>query len=177
MTEYDETIPRVYPRESTLHAPAAKRRSEEEPRALPGPPRMKPPHNGVGPTLPGKHTQRGTRPSPPSGWSLWWPVAAGLLLAVFAPGLREMALLWDPWGMRFLFPYVLLPGQPELGLGDELTRTLPRLMLYLQFPIEGLLTKINLSRGVRLSGALSQLVFLHAIGALVLFLVSGTTPP
>jgi hypothetical protein len=88
-----------------------------------------------------------------------------------------MALLWDPWGMRFLFPYVLLPGQPELGLGDELTRTLPRLMLYLQFPIEGLLTKINLSRGVRLSGALSQLVFLHAIGALVLFLVSGTTPP
>jgi len=79
--------------------------------------------------------------------------------------------------MRLIFPYVLLPGQREVGLSEELTRTLPQLMLYLQFPLEGLLTRLTFRRGIGLAGALGQLIFLHAIGALVLFLVSGTTPP
>jgi hypothetical protein len=57
-------------------------------------------------------------------------------------------------------------------MSAELTRTLPQLLLYLQFPLEGLLTKSNLSRGVKLSSALGQLVFLHAVCIFVLWLVA-----
>jgi hypothetical protein len=45
-------------------------------------------------------------------------------------------------------------------------------MLYLQFPLEGLLTKNSLSRGYKISSALGQLVFLHAVCVIVLWLVS-----
>jgi hypothetical protein len=127
------------------------------------------------PVLPSKHAQAMMRTPPPCGWKAWWPVFAGVLLAFFAPPLRNLALQWEPWGMRLLFPYVLLAGRQEVGLSDELARTLPQLMLYLQFPLEGLLTRMTFSRGIGLAGALGQLLFLHAIGALVLFLISGAT--
>jgi len=63
-------------------------------------------------------------------------------------------------------------GLHEIGMSAELTRTLPQLMLYLQFPLEGLLTKSSLSRGVKISTALEHLVFLHAVCAMVLWLVA-----
>ena len=131
----------------------------------------------VGPSLPSQRAQAKKRHPPPQGWTTWWPVAIGLVLAIIAPDLRKLALLWEPWGMRLLFPYSLLPGQHELGLSDELTRILPQLMLFLQFPLEGFLTKLTLSSGVKLMGAMRQILFLHLVGAIVLFLISGTTPP
>jgi hypothetical protein len=75
--------------------------------------------------------------------------------------------------MRAVFPFVLVAGRQEIGMSEELTRTLPQLMLFLQFPLEGLLTKITLSRGVKVLGATGQLIFLHAVAALVLWLISG----
>jgi hypothetical protein len=117
------------------------------------------------------------RNPPPEGLASWWPVAIGVALAFFAPDLSRFATAYDPWGMRLIFPYVLFCGRPELGLSDELARTLPQLMLYLQFPLEGLLTELTFRRGVGLPGAIGQLVFLHLAGALVLFLVSGAAPP
>jgi hypothetical protein len=83
-------------------------------------------------------------------------------------------MLWEPWGMRLLFPYVLLAGKSEMGLSAELTRTLPQMMLWLQFPLEGLLTRLSLGRGVQITGALGQILFLRLVGALVLYLISGS---
>ena len=113
------------------------------------------------------------RNPPPAGWTSWWPVAAGVLLGCLAPSLRDFLAPYEPWGMRFVFPSVELSGLHETGFSDELTRMVPQVMLFAQFPLEGLLTKFTLGRGMKLSGALGQLVFLHAVCVLVLWLVGG----
>jgi len=74
--------------------------------------------------------------------------------------------------MRAVFPFVQLASLHEIGMSDELTRTLPQLMLFLQFPLEGLLARGSLKRGAALSAAIGQILFLHAMGLLVLWLVA-----
>jgi hypothetical protein len=96
----------------------------------------------------------------------------GVALACFASQLRDLLANYDPWGMRVVFPFVLLSGLREIGMSDELRRTLPQVILFIQLPLEGLLTKSNLGRGVKLSGAIAQLVSLHAVCVLVLWLVA-----
>jgi hypothetical protein len=113
---------------------------------------------------------------PSRGWVRWWPFAVGVGLACVAPQLRAWLGAWEPWGMRLVFPYVLLSGSHETGLSDEMTRMLPQLMLFLQCPLEGLLTRLTLRRGVSVAGALAQLVLIHALGAVVLTLIAMPTP-
>ena len=112
------------------------------------------------------------RNPPPTGYLSWWPVAAGVVLGCLSPQLNSLLALYEPWGPRIVFPFVQFVGLHEIGMSAELTRTLPQLMLYLQFPLEGLLTKNSLSRGYKISSALGQLVFLHAVCVMVLWLVS-----
>lgn len=100
-----------------------------------------------------------------------WPIAAGLVLACFAPGLRDLATLFDPWGMRLLFPLVELAGRPEIHLSGELARILPVTMLYAQFPFEGLLARSALKNRVTLSGVAMQLFFFHFLAAFDLWLL------
>jgi hypothetical protein len=126
----------------------------------------------TGPVLPSRTAQRKMRNPPATGWVSWWPVAVGAALGCLSPLLSSLLTAYGPWGMRVVFPFVQILGLHEIGMSDELTRTLPQLMLYLQFPLEGLLTKSTLSRGVRVSGALQQLVFLHFVSALVLWVVA-----
>lgn len=109
---------------------------------------------------------------PPGFLQTCWPVVFGVVLAIVAPRLRDMLADYEPWGMRLVFPFVLLSGRRELGLGDELSKNLPQLMLYLQFPLEGLLTMWSLGRRLAFSTCLAQLAFLHAIAAFVLWLLS-----
>jgi hypothetical protein len=127
----------------------------------------------TGPTLRSFEEQKKKLNPPATGWITWWPVAAGVALAFLAPWLRAQLTPLEPWGMRIVFPFVLLAGRPELGLSDELTRTLPQLMLLLQFFLEGLLTKFSINRGIKIAKALIQLVFLHGVCLLVLWLISG----
>lgn len=131
------------------------------------------PRNADGPTMPSKKEQEKKRNPPPTGWITWLPVAVGVVLGFCAPMLQGLLANFQPWGMRAVFPFVLLSGLRETGFSDEFTRTLPQIMLLIQFPVEGLLAKFMVSRGVKLSSALGQLVFLHALCALVLFLVAG----
>jgi len=102
----------------------------------------------------------------------WWPVAVGVILAVWAPLLRDLLVALDPWGMRVVFPFVVVAGREEVGMGAELTRMLPQLVLFLQFPLEGLLTRDTLNRGGTVKAAAGELVFVHAVCVLVLWLIS-----
>jgi hypothetical protein len=108
----------------------------------------------------------------------WAPVAVGIALGSLAPAIYALSALWDPWGLRIVFPFVQLAGLHEFGISHELTRTLPQVMLYLQFPLEGVLVGSNLRRGMKLSAALGPIPGLHFAAGLVLWIVAlGSSPP
>jgi len=102
----------------------------------------------------------------------WSPVLIGCVISIFAPDLLKLAMQYPPYGTWAIFPFVLVSGRPELGLSEEMTRQLPQVMLYLQFPLEGLLSKLTLDRGHKLRTVIGQIFFLHFVGALVNFLLS-----
>jgi hypothetical protein len=165
MPEFSETTPdekdnspqpAVQPTEQSIEPPI------EEPRTW------------TSPVLPPKYVEvrRKKRKTPSTGKAAWWPVAAGVALGCLAPLLRLLLAPCDPWGMRIVFPFVLLAGHPEFGLSEDMARVLPQWMLFAQFPLEGLATKFFMSRGEKTTDAIGQLIFVHGISAMVLWLVS-----
>ena len=110
--------------------------------------------------------------SSPRFLEICWPILAGILLAILSPRLQEMLSSQEPWVTWLVFPLVVLAGRSEIGLSAELTRTLPQLMLILQFPLEGIIMVISLSRRTGYAVAIAQLVFLHLVCAFVFWLLS-----
>jgi hypothetical protein len=100
-----------------------------------------------------------------------WPFVVGVILAVFAPKLRDMLGDLNKWALWLTFPFVELVERPEFGLRWELGGYLPQIVLFLQFPLEGLWVTLNLRLRGRLSFAFAPLIFLHLVGAFVLFLL------
>lgn len=112
-------------------------------------------------------------PGRPSGFALWWPTLLGIALAFAAPRIwDQVQSSWGELGLRFVFPYLLLASRPELGIGQELATNLSQLMLYLQFPIEGLIVTWGMARGGSFFKALAQVLFIHGLGVFVLWLLS-----
>ena len=102
-----------------------------------------------------------------------WPAIFGIILAVIVQQIWDkVSSDYGQVGLRMAFPYVLLLGRPELGLGPELTKSLPQLFLYLQFPLEGFLTSFFISRGTKYGRAIVQVAFVHFIAAFVLWLLA-----
>lgn len=102
----------------------------------------------------------------------WWPVAVGMFLCGFAPEWHAMAVQAGIWAERIAFPLTLLATHREIGIDSKMASVLPQAALYLQFPLEGLLTKFTLDRGKSLKAAIMQLVLVHGIAAFVLWLIS-----
>jgi hypothetical protein len=103
----------------------------------------------------------------------FWPGAAGFLLACVAPQLSDLLAPFHPWGMRLVFPLVVLAGRPEVCMGETMARILPHVLLYAQFPLEGLLVRIVLRSQVTLSAVTGRMCFYHFLGATHLLLLTG----
>jgi hypothetical protein len=118
--------------------------------------------------------EKNKKPKLPSqGWVSWWPVAAGIVLGLLGPQLRDLLAPYAPWSMRLVYPFVLLASHTEIGVSPELALMLPQVMLFAQFPLEGLAVKFMLGRGVKVSAAIGQMVSVHMVCTLVLWLVAG----
>lgn len=78
----------------------------------------------IGPILPAKSEQGKKRNPAPRGWVSWWPAAASLALGCLAPLLRNLLAAWEPWGMRTIFPFVLVAGRLEIGMRSAERRPL-----------------------------------------------------
>ena len=104
------------------------------------------------------------------------PFVLGLVLAVCSPGLRNLLTDLNRWAVWLTFPFVLLVERPEFGLSWDLGGHLPQIVMFLQFPVEGMWVTLNLRQRGRLSFALAPLVFLHLAGAFVLFLLVQAHP-
>ncbi len=113
----------------------------------------------------------GKRGAPPKYSAVIWPFFVGLVLAFFAPKLMDILESVDPWLERAVFPYVLLVQRPEFGLNWELSGYLPRVILFTQFPLEGLLAMFNLRRRFPMWVAIGQVIVIHLIGMFALFLL------
>ncbi len=108
-----------------------------------------------------------------SNWTEYWPVAVGIVISLFAPQLRDMVSVFRPWGMWIVFPFVSLAGRPEVYMGDGMAALLPLVMLYAQFPLEGLLARVALKGNVTLTGVFGQVLFFHTLCIIELWLVNG----
>jgi len=81
-----------------------------------------------------------------------------------------MAVQIGIWAERFAFPLTLFAA--HRGIDSHTASALPQAALYLQLPLDGLLTKLALDRSKRLKAAIMQLLLAHGIAAIVLGLVS-----
>jgi hypothetical protein len=99
-----------------------------------------------------------------SGWILWLPLAAGLVAAWFAVRYAEVLPLLGPSGLfrlRLIAPLAMLAHQPQLGIPEATADAVAQALMYVQFPLYGLILGLTW----RAAG------FLRA--ALVLLLVHG----
>lgn len=103
----------------------------------------------------------------------YWPVALGLALGVAAPHLRALLMRSHPWGMWVVFPFVLLAARPEVQAVAPMAGALPMLMLYAQFPLEGLIVQSVLRQRVTVPGVAGHVFYLHYLAAMQLLMISG----
>jgi hypothetical protein len=99
-----------------------------------------------------------------NGWKLWLPFAAGLIAAWFAVRYAEILPLLGPGGLfrlRLIAPLAMLMHQPQLGIPEATADSVAQALMYVQFPLYGLILGLTW----RAAG------FLRA--ALVLLLVHG----
>jgi hypothetical protein len=102
-----------------------------------------------------------------------WPMALGLALGVAAPHLRVLLMRTHPWAMWVVFPFVLLAARPEVQMASRLAGALPTLMVYAQFPVEGLIVQLALRRRVTVSGVAGHVFYMHYLCAVQLLMISG----
>jgi hypothetical protein len=98
----------------------------------------------------------------------WWPVLLGIAVTPFTAKTASVLALGGPWPLRLLYPFAQLIQRPELRVGDSVGETLAQGMMYLQFPLEGLLMKILLKyRSISVSFLIVALCHLAAVGLIV----------
>lgn len=118
----------------------------------------------------------GKRKKKNTGWlAVWWPLLLGIAATPFAIHAASIMALAGPSALLTLYPWVLLLKMPVLGLGNGLGEILSQLLMYIQFPLYGLLMAFLL-RSKRLWIALGAVLVTHAAAMLAVFLTSGHTP-
>jgi cobalamin synthase len=88
-----------------------------------------------------------------AGWMTWWPLLVGIAVTPLTVRMAAVMALAGLGALRALYPYVQLLQSHALGFSGDIAGTLSQAMMYLQFPLYGLLMTLVLrSKG-----------FLHAL--------------
>jgi hypothetical protein len=101
-----------------------------------------------------------------------WPLWLGIFLALLSPGILILAKSAGPWCATLIYPFVALAKRPEIQVGP-ITHWLPTIMLYAQFPIEGLLARVVMKRNIRTWGVAWHVFMFHFLGIAELMMLSG----
>jgi hypothetical protein len=89
-----------------------------------------------------KPTTRKKKKSAPAGWLTWWPLLLGILVTPFTVRAAGIMALAGPDALRVLYPWVQLVQSHIFTV--EIASTLSQAMMYLQFPLYGLLMALVL---------------------------------
>lgn len=107
-------------------------------------------------------------------WVTFWPVAVGLLMAAYAPALRELAAGYASWAVTLLFPLTVLAGQHVTGLTSGTAQALAQFLLFAQFPLDGLLARRFLQHTPTVTSVCGQVACYHTLVVLYIGLVTGS---
>jgi hypothetical protein len=115
--------------------------------------------------------KRKSRKKQTSGWLAWWPVILGIAVTPFAVKAATLMALTGPDGLRLLYPWMLIPKLHFLGLSDSLGDNTSQAMMYLQFPLYGLIAMlIHRSKGA--VAAIWQVALIHLLAVGLLFVAA-----
>jgi len=115
-----------------------------------------------------KTTSRRKKKTNATGWLTWWPLLLGILATPLAVRAAAVMALAGPDALRMLYPWVQLVQSHILGFPAEIAGTLSQAMMYLQFPLYGLLLALVLRRKGLLTALITTaLVHFGAVGIVV----------
>ena len=101
-----------------------------------------------------------------------WPIAAGLVLACVVPILTDVLEPLGQWAIGIVFPFAVLSMRPELHMGTSIATGVPQMILYGQFPVEGLLARSGSKGRVTVSAVVGRVAFLQLMGGVLLLLLN-----
>ena len=122
-------------------------------------------------STPGGARKRKSRKDP--GWlARWWPLLLGIAVTPVAIHAASIMALAGPGALTMLYPWVLLLKKPALGLGGGIGANLSQWLMYIQFPLYGVLMALIL-RSKTLWIALAAAAAVHFLAILAVFLIPG----
>jgi hypothetical protein len=77
------------------------------------------------------------------GWKRFWPLAVCLLITPFAIRSATVLALEGPKAFALLYPWVDVVRSAALHVPEELLETLTQWIIYLQFPVYGLVMTLT----------------------------------
>ena len=120
-----------------------------------------------------RNTSRKRKNKSPGFLAAWWPLLVGIAVTPFAIHAASIMALAGPSALMTLYPWVLLLKSPAIGLGTALGGNLSQLLIYIQFPLYGILMVLALrSKPVWIALAIVAAAHLGAIAAVFLLTYS-----
>lgn len=108
--------------------------------------------------------------------AVWWPFLLAIAVTPFAIHAASIMALEGPSALMTLYPWVLLLKSPALGLGNGFGENLSQVLMYIQFPLYGLLMAFIL-RSKPIWIALTAVATTHFAAILVVYLTTRAHTP
>lgn len=103
--------------------------------------------------------------------TIWWPLVLGIAATPLAIHTASIMALAGPNALMTLYPWVLLLKSPTLGLANGFGENLSQLLMYIQFPLYGLLMSLVL-RARNFWMALASVATAHCAAVFIVFLMT-----
>jgi len=115
--------------------------------------------------------KRGTRKSARRNWTALVPLLLGILITPFALRGASLAALAGPKAFALLYPWVEVLRSPALHFPANLMGTASEWMMYLQFPLYGLVIMLTWRAGRYLRAFIIALI-LHFSGLIAVVVLA-----
>ena len=111
-----------------------------------------------------------------SGWAAWTPFVLGIVMTPVALRAASILALSGTGGLMLLYPFVQIVQNPVLHGAGGLADPLAQGIMYLQFPVYGLImARITKSRGFWV--AFNVVVAIHGAGVVLAYLFAHFQNP
>lgn len=101
----------------------------------------------------------------------WWPLLLGIAVTPFTIRLAGILTLTGPGAFSYLYPYVALLRSSALGLSNGLENDISQCMMYLQFPLYGLLATLVM-RSKSVWAGIVAVAIAHGLGVILLLAIA-----